>query len=597
MSEEPPRAALNLARQSVAHRPGSFTVNARPSKRSIGSMARAYKLAQYFRIIPCFYSEQIFCFAACLLKWFRLEAMRQEALAATMVKGHHADRHATAGGPSGGLSDAMSLKAPSIDVDDASKLLSEGIKESHNLAPPMLGAPQPTTEMDTELEPKTARETEEYSVGLKPHPSDRDGIESGQEEERTGSSYEERNNAPDRPIYGSTTKSVLTKIVYANARERRDTYRLAFSTMKYYDILQKLLDEITFFMEYPDLKDEEYLVFVLAYDYAMRNFQRRVSLPHERSLPTPERYFEYMPNNNRLILYPPGGELFKTAETAVQSMCMRMAAAVARVRVRSQVGSLRLLLPEEWRTSEQLAEVMPTYGWYNQLLGKQDIVTGWLKDHGFRRIMAGRLPQPLEYASDKHCSDVFIFNRADVSTLLDSEIVTQKNLVLQDKSTCLGVHCCLSNVAGGEEVLFVNCINVYCAVHMEGLIGNKFPLIQPVPQIRCIRALKEDEDTRLITKMGSKVIKASTEEFLSLEPNNEKNKSIRHIFIEANDTRSAVVNPIGFIEVEADDLNILRDMWTPPGNTAKDTRRGEMINKTSVLLKHALKCKSGNLLI
>ncbi|KAF7256026.1 hypothetical protein EG68_06975 [Paragonimus skrjabini miyazakii] len=30
-------------------------------------------------------------------------------------------------------------------------------------------------------------------------------------------------------------------------------------------------------------------------------------------------------------------------------------------------------------------------------------------------------------------------------------------------------------------------------------------------------------------------------------------------------------------------------MWTPPGNTAKETRRGEMINKTSVLLKHALK--------
>ncbi|KAF7234995.1 hypothetical protein EG68_11607 [Paragonimus skrjabini miyazakii] len=369
MSEEQPRAALNLARQSVAHRSGSFTVNARPSKRSIGSMARAYKLAQYFRIIPCFYSEQIFCFAACLLKWFRLEAMRQEALAATMVKGHHTDRHMTAGSPSGGLSDAMSLKAPSIDVDDASKLLSEGVKESHNVVPQMLGVPQATTEMDTELEPKTARETEEGSVGLKPHPSDTEGIESGQEE-RTRSSYEEREVASERPIYGSTTKSVLTKIVYANARERRDTYRLAFSTMKYYDILQKLLDEVTFFMEYPDLKDEEYLVFVLAYDYAMRNFQRRVSLPHERSLPTPERYFEYMPNSNRLILYPPGEDLFKTAETAVQSMCMRLAAAVARVRVRSQVGSLRLLLPEEWRTSEQLAEVMPTYGWYNQLLGK-----------------------------------------------------------------------------------------------------------------------------------------------------------------------------------------------------------------------------------
>lgn len=75
---------------------------------------------------------------------------------------------------------------------------------------------------------------------------------------------------------------------------------------------------------------------------------------------------------------------------------------------------------------------------------------------------------------------------------------------VQDKSSCLGVHCTLANIAGGEEVLFVNCINVFSAVHMEGLIGNKFPLIQPVPQIRCVRQLKEDEDPRLVVKMGSK---------------------------------------------------------------------------------------------
>ncbi|KAF8563265.1 hypothetical protein P879_11741 [Paragonimus westermani] len=191
MSEEQPRVALNLTRQSVAHRPGSFIGNVRPSKRTIGSMARAYKLAQYFRIIPCIYSEQIFCFAACLLKWFRLEVMRQEAVAATLVKGHHTDRHMTTGGPSGGLSDAMSLKAPSINVNDTPELLSEGVRQSHNVTPSMLGAPQAVTAMDSQLGPKITQDTEEGSVGLKPHPSDMKGIEPGQEE-RTRSSYEER---------------------------------------------------------------------------------------------------------------------------------------------------------------------------------------------------------------------------------------------------------------------------------------------------------------------------------------------------------------------------------------------------------------------
>ncbi|TGZ58225.1 hypothetical protein CRM22_009714 [Opisthorchis felineus] len=572
-----PNILLNMQRFSATQPQGSFSLNVRPSRKSVtGSMARAYKLAQYFRVLPCLFSEQIFCFAACLLKWFRLETIRQEALAASLVKGHHGDRQLV-GVVQGGGSDVQ-LQKPSEHQDGPI----EGF-ESHNMEPVV----QVVESIDDEVEQENKLSVASDELpGEGQQPTEAEG-EDVAEEEPTRSS-DEQDVPVERPIYGNLNKPVLTRINYANARERRDTYKLAFNTMKYFSILDKLLEEIAFFVEYPDLKDEEYLVLVLAYDYAMRNFQRRVPLPHDRQLPTLERYFEYL-SNNRLVLYPAGNELFTVAEAAVQTMCMRLAAAVARVRVRNQVGSLRLLLPEEWRSSEQMAEVMPTYGWYNQLLGKQDIVTTWLKDHGFRRIMAGRMPQPLEYASDRHCSDVFVFNKVDVSNLLDSEIVQQKNLVLQDKSSCLGVHCCLANVTGGEEVLFVNCINVFSPVHMEGLIGNKFPLIQPVPQVRVIRQMKEDEDSRMTLKMGSKVIKASTEEFLSVEPNSEKQKSIRHIYIESSDSRSAVVNPVGFLEVEADDLSILKDMWTPSGNASKESRRMEMINKSSSLLRHALK--------
>ncbi|VDP89611.1 unnamed protein product, partial [Echinostoma caproni] len=85
------------------------------------------------------------------------------------------------------------------------------------------------------------------------------------------------------------------------------------------------------------------------------------------------------------------------------------------------------------------------------------------------------------------------------------------------------------------------------------------------------------------------VIKATTEEFLSLEFHGEKNKAIRHIYIEASDSRSGIVNPVGFLEVEADDMYILRDMWIPLGNNQKEARRTDMINRTALLLRHALK--------
>ncbi|CAH8607799.1 unnamed protein product [Dicrocoelium dendriticum] len=499
MVDEQLKSVTSATRLSGIHRQASISVHLRGSKRSGGSLARAYKLAQYYRIIPCLYSEQVFCYAACLLKWFRLEAMRQEALSVVNIKGHHGERHTTPLAPTLSMADLQSQKAVDMAPNENARQPMDVFLESHNVddyaaSPSVIPALQ-----ESDMESKTTTQTDESVVEKKPKisSSESDG-------DRTSPTLAaEQRTVPDRPIYGVVNKSILTRINYGNSRERRDTYRLAFGAMKYIAIIEKLLDEIAFYLEHAHLKDEEHLVLVLVYDYTIRNFQRRVPLPDERQLPTLERYMEYLPSG-RLVLHPPGTEIFKMVEEAVQAMCMRLAAAVARVRVRNQVGSLRLLLPEEWRSSEQMAEVMPTYGWYNQLLGKQDIVTGWLKDHGFRRIMAGRSPQPLEYASDKHCSDVFIFNKADVSNLLDSEIVQQKNLVFQDKSSCLGVHCCLANIAGGEEVMFVNCINVYSAVHMEGLIGNKFPLIQPVPQIRCVRATKEDEDVRLAAKMGSK---------------------------------------------------------------------------------------------
>ncbi|VDK40667.1 unnamed protein product, partial [Dibothriocephalus latus] len=49
-----------------------------------GTNAKVNKLAQYFRILPCPYTQQIFCYAATILKWFKLEKDRQEALAAAL---------------------------------------------------------------------------------------------------------------------------------------------------------------------------------------------------------------------------------------------------------------------------------------------------------------------------------------------------------------------------------------------------------------------------------------------------------------------------------------------------------------------------------
>ncbi|CAH8837313.1 unnamed protein product [Trichobilharzia szidati] len=581
----------NNRKASVAH-------NARQSKTPTGQHVRTNKLEQYFRIIPCLYPEQIFCFASCLLKWYRLESLRQEALLTAGTKGQAIDRQQTTLEQT---VDDGSVNGQHDNDDDDNKEMAdnEEIRESTVLKSQEEEYEQTSLasihlQSELLLPQESIRQSQpSYDDEVLNEIEGEEQTEKGEGEEGGDEEEQRRRKRGDTlttsaPPYGLLNKAPMVKMSYANAQEKRSTIKLAFDTMKYSTILEKLLDETSFFSQYPELRDEDTLVLVLCYDYAMRNFQRRTLLSNERSLEMPEKSKVILPNG-RVVLYPPGEEIFKIAENSVQVMCIHLAAAVARVRVRTQVNSLRNLLPEDWRKSEEITENMPLYGWYNQLLGKQEIVTNWLKENGFRRIMLGRLPQPNEYASDKHCPDVFVFNKQDMNRLVDSEIVAQKNLILQDKSSCLAVHCMLSNYAGGEEVLFVNCINIYSAVHLEGLIGNKFPLIQPVPQIRCIRPLKEDEDVRLPIKMGSKATKNSSEDFLTLLPNGENNRFIRHIFIEASDTRCAVASPIEFIEIENEDPIILRDMWTLPGNPTKDNRRLDLITKTSSILRHALK--------
>lgn len=59
--------------------------------------------------------NQVFCFAGCLLKWFKLESMRLEAYAATVVKTHHGDKHGVQA--AAGTSEVSPRKTSVVEVE------------------------------------------------------------------------------------------------------------------------------------------------------------------------------------------------------------------------------------------------------------------------------------------------------------------------------------------------------------------------------------------------------------------------------------------------------------------------------------------------
>ncbi|VDO00839.1 unnamed protein product [Rodentolepis nana] len=400
---------------------------------------------------------------------------------------------------------------------------------------------------------------------------------------------EKEDKAALNPTPMNLTKPCILRIPFANSTQKKLAYSLAFSTMKYCTVLEKIQEDVGFYGEYPDLREEDHLVLVTLYDYSVRNFQLRTSTDLDADIPPLDEAEASKPRfAGRTIIYPPSSKVFQEVEEAIVAMSVKFSAAIARIRVKEQVKSLRLLLPLEWRDAETKSENMPFYGWYNLLLGTSEVTLTWLKENNFTHIR-GRLPTAMEFGDDEDCSDVFIFNHADRATIMDSPIVRDQFLFVQDRSNIFVLHCLMNFIGAGEEVILINQPNSLCGIHLEGLLMNRFPYSSPVPTIRIVRSVKESEDSKLAVKSGCKSIRLITDDFLSLNPNAESYRGIRHIIIESTDMKSGVVNPIDYVDFENEDLSVLKDMWTKNDDPQKVTKRLTLLKKNEAYLKHALR--------
>lgn len=90
-----------------------------------------------------------------------------------------------------------------------------------------------------------------------------------------------------------------------------------------YSILDKIVDEVGFYGEYPDLREEEYLVLVTLYDYTARSYQRRTSTDAGMEVPIADEVDTKSPRlAGRTIIYPPTLEAFQVLSPVVPPICL-----------------------------------------------------------------------------------------------------------------------------------------------------------------------------------------------------------------------------------------------------------------------------------
>ncbi|NXT83965.1 NSUN7 methyltransferase, partial [Zapornia atra] len=188
---------------------------------------------------------------------------------------------------------------------------------------------------------------------------------------------------------------------------QRVSYELAFSALKYQDLLEEILLDSCVYPcnSIPD--DLTSLLVVMLYDLQDRKFRTREICEEE-----------------------PIAEV-QTVERYLYSSRTKLAAALARCRIKHDAVSIEYILPETIRKQEQRASALPLCVWINTFKISLEDVFEDLKKKGFTRVETLSDLDHYTYCIDQHCHDVLLFPSSHKEELLNLDLFAECKLLLQ----------------------------------------------------------------------------------------------------------------------------------------------------------------------
>ncbi|KAM9087074.1 putative methyltransferase NSUN7 isoform 2-T4 [Megaptera novaeangliae] len=214
---------------------------------------------------------------------------------------------------------------------------------------------------------------------------------------------------------------------------QRLSYELAFSALKFQDILETILIDSYIFPSTTIPDHLNSLIIVMLYDFQDRKFQARLLSDNEESI----------------------AEVLEV-ENLLNSFKTKLAAALARCRIKHDALSIYHILPETVRNQEIRASTLPLYAWINTCKISPEEVYHSLKKKGYNKVKSVLHIDNKVFAVDQHCYDVLIFPSHLKSDLLNIDLFKDYKLVFQDKSRSLAVHSVKALLNMDDDILMVN---------------------------------------------------------------------------------------------------------------------------------------------
>ncbi|XP_031198349.1 putative methyltransferase NSUN7 isoform X3 [Mastomys coucha] len=245
-------------------------------------------------------------------------------------------------------------------------------------------------------------------------------------------------------------------------------------------------------------------------------------------------------------------------ENLLNSFKTKLAAALARCRIKHDALSIYHILPETVRKQEQRASTLPLYAWINTAKVSLEEVYINLRRKGYAKVKTVTDHNDNKvYAVDQHCYNVLIFPAHLKTELLNIDLIKDYKIIFQDKSRSLAVHSVKALMNMDDDVLMVNMGSWYTVAHMAILTsGNTSKIF-----VCGIQSEEKDSDAKkLFTKMGCENIEILHETFLSIDSKDHRLQNVKVVLLLPRCSSLGVSNPVEFILNEHEDTSLLQDL-------------------------------------
>ncbi|XP_045387672.1 putative methyltransferase NSUN7 isoform X2 [Lemur catta] len=252
-------------------------------------------------------------------------------------------------------------------------------------------------------------------------------------------------------------------------------------------------------------------------------------------------------------------------ENLLNSFKTKLAAALARCRIKHDALSIYHILPETVRKQELRASTLPLYAWINTCKISPEEVYNNLKKRGYSEVKSVLHIDDKVFAVDQHCYDVLIFPSHLKNDLISIDLFKDYKLIFQDKSRSLAVHSVKALLNMDDDILMVNTGSWYTAAHMSTLTHDNTSKIF----VCGVQSQAKDPDLKnLFKKMGCKNIEILHEAFINIESKDHRLQKVKVILLLPRCSGLGVSNPVEFILNEHEGTDLLKDL--SQGGTSED---------------------------